>query len=240
MSTLLSCLFSLLMTSSWGFEVPVLQGPVMDQAGLISPAHQVEIEELARRYQNQGVAQIQVLTLPDLQGESIDQASIAITDQWKLGTAEKDNGILLLVSLNPKKIRIEVGQGLEGNIPDVIAKRIIRDVMAPYMREGDPSLGIKMGVYEIASYIDPNVEQAPARGKRSARGKIDLFVTVIMMLAIFLSFIFPRRRQSFFGRGRGGWSGGGVGGLGGFGGGTGGGWSGGGGGFSGGGASGDW
>lgn len=233
----------LLQKAQASFHVPELTGPVVDSAGLISSQDQRFLEDLLLRFQSQ--AQIQVLTIPSLEGDSIESVSIQVTDQWKLGDKKKDNGVLLLIAAKEKKIRIEVGQGLEGVIPDVIAKRIISDVMVPVFRQGSVSKGIVVGVYQIIHTIDPKFENA-STGVNDDQGfsvdqeeslKIKDFVIAIIFIFFFIFL-------SFFNRRGGGGFGGGYMGGGGFGGGfsgsSGGGWSGGGGGFSGGGSSGNW
>lgn len=220
-----------------------MTGPVMDQAGMMRAQDEGQLEGLLRDAKAQGLAQIQVLTVQNLQGATIEQASIQIVDLWKLGTEKADNGVLILVSREDKKVRIEVGQGLEGVLPDILAKRIVSDVMIPLFRQGDFSQGILAGSLAVIQTIDPKqrnegdqyTEIVPQ--KRSLFGKSSIFILFALMV-IFFNII-----GGGGGRGRrlrGGFYGGGLGGLGGFGGSGGGGWSGGGGGFSGGGASGGW
>ncbi len=240
----LSLLFLIL---SWGahaeLKVPSLSDPVMDQAGLISAKDQRFLRELILNFHSRQKGQIQVLTLKDLGGLPIEQASIQITDQWKLGNAQRDDGVLILVAAQERKIRIEVGQGLEGVLPDIKAKRIISDVMAPLFRQASPSQGILLGTYQVMKTIDPEFESGSdlgggtyAQKKQSLGERFEGLFILLFVILMILSNIFRPRRSFWGGRSMGGWGGGGFGG--GFGGG--GGWSGGGGGFSGGGASGDW
>jgi uncharacterized protein len=211
---------------------------VVDQANVVNARDRHVLDELIRRIYEASHVQLQVLTVPSLEGEAIEQASIQVTDKWKLGIKGEDKGVLLFVAPNDHKVRIEVGQGLEGDLPDLIAHRIIVEAIAPKFRTGDISGGILLGVETIASIVAPDAGLGvPLHKKRTinegAAKAVMFFLFVIVML---ISSIFNRRR-GFYG---GGFGGGGLGG-GGFGGGGGsGGWSGGGGGFSGGGASGDW
>ena len=124
------------------FEVPALTGPVVDQAGILSAGEARQIADRLHTIKNQGGAQIQVLIIQSLQGEAIEQVSIQVFDQWKLGDEKKDNGVLFVVSANDRKIRIEVGQGLEGSIPDVIAKRIISEITRPIFKAGNYFAGV--------------------------------------------------------------------------------------------------
>lgn len=233
------------------FEVPPLTGPVVDEADMIRTNDEKILRAWLKDINARGKAQIQVLTVPNLGGLNIEQASIEVAEDWQLGDKKKDNGVLILVALQERKIRIEVGQGLEGELPDAIASRIIRESMTPLFQQGSPSQGIVLGVYQVIRIVEPEfnpderLEQATVRsgGLFSKYEGIFIFLFVIIVL-FFRAIFFPFSRS----RSRGGWGGpGGFGGGGGWGGGSGGGfggsgggWSGGGGGFSGGGASGGW
>jgi len=224
------------------FKVPRLSGPVMDEVGVLRPQDRRELEQILRDYNNQGKAQIQILVIDSLQGLPIEEASIKITDEWKLGTAKQDNGILFLIAPNERQLRIEVGQGLEGTLPDVIAKRIIADTVIPLFKAKNLSAGIVVGTYQIIKYVDEEYanQHLAEPPETPSKGLPGWAVILILLFLLFLGRLLPS--SAFSGgrrRGGGGFYGGGFGG-GGFGGGGGGGWSGGGGGFSGGGASGSW
>lgn len=232
----------LFLFTSWAraeFEIPRLTGPVMDPVGVLRPEDARQLEKVIRDYNRQGKAQIQILVIKSLQGLTIEEASIKITDKWQLGTAKQDNGILFLIAPNERKLRIEVGQGLEGTLPDVIAKRIIADTVIPLFKARNLSAGVVVGTYQIIKYIDQEYadqhlaqQPDPAPTKRLP----GWVVILILLLLLFFGRFLPA--AALAGGGRGGRGGGFYGGGGGFGGG--GGWSGGGGGFSGGGASGSW
>lgn len=220
------------------FNVPLLTGPVIDQVGYLTRGDRQELMQLLYQFNKRGVAQLQVLIVSDLQGLPIEQASIQISDKWKLGSAEKDNGILLLVSEKERAIRIEVGQGLEGAIPDIYAKRIISDQMIPLFRAKRFSAGIVLGVHELLRLADKEfADQQNLESPKSSGFGYDIIVLFVLLILIW---VLGRKgggggrylgRNSRWDTGFGGgsaWSGGG------------GGWSGGGGGFSGGGASGNW
>ncbi|RYZ83806.1 MAG: hypothetical protein EOP06_19245, partial [Proteobacteria bacterium] len=146
----------LLMTCFAGaeFKVPRLTGPVMDEVGILRPDHRRQIEALIRDYNSQGKAQIQLLVVPSLDDTAIEEATIKTTDAWKLGTEKKDNGILFFIAPNERKMRIEVGQGLEGTLTDVEAKRIIEDSVIPLFRSKDMSTGVVVGVVRIIQLVD--------------------------------------------------------------------------------------
>ncbi|OFZ20629.1 MAG: hypothetical protein A2202_03890 [Bdellovibrionales bacterium RIFOXYA1_FULL_36_14] len=226
----------------WSFDVPILTGPVVDHAGLLTVRSKQQIEKFIRDIYQRKDVQIQVLTVNDLQGETIESASIQVVEQWGIGSAKEDLGVLLLISKNDRVMRIEVGQGLEGVLPDAVAKRIIADVITPHFRANDYDAGITNGVITIAQYALPNekIFNSSKGAIQSTSGrpswlKVLLFILFILFIR---TNIFTLLFGSFFGISRfGRRSSGFLGGGSGFGGG---GWSGGGGGFSGGGASGRW
>ena len=179
-----------------------------------------------------------------MQGYPVEDASIKIVEKWGLGSKKQDKGVLLLISLAERKIRIEVGQGLEGDLPDAIAKRIIDEVIAPHFKRQDPSRGVLEGVIQIISQVAPDFDSATEFGvspKRQKKGVSTNGLVLMLLIALFLLRMLTRLGGmgggggGFLGGG-GGWSGGG----GGWSSGGGSSWSGGGGGFSGGGASGSW
>lgn len=222
--------------------MPPLTGPVVDQAAILSPRDHKYLETLARKIHESSQIQLQVLTVKSLEGEVIEQASIKVTDAWKLGKKGDDRGLLLMVAPEERKVRIEVGQGLEGDLPDVMAHRIIDQIILPRFRSGNLSEGIVAGMQTIVSIVAPDAGVERPRKKRHIDSNIVIFLLVLAV--IFFQMLFGgggrgRGRSGFFGGGGGYYGGGGFGG-GGFGGSSGGGWSGGGGGFSGGGSSGSW
>nr|BFD58893.1 hypothetical protein CKG001_10000 [Bdellovibrio sp. CKG001] len=245
--SLFSIFFSLSLAARAEFKVPTLTGPVMDEVGYLSRNDRQELMQLLYDFNKRGVAQVQVLIVPTLDDMPIEMASIAVTDKWKLGDEKKDNGVLFLIAANDRKLRIEVGQGLEGAIPDVIASRIIRDQVVPLFRARQFSAGVVLGTHEILRLADKEFaeqnglqEGVPAKSDRDGAGG-DIPIGVIIILFIIISILgrFGGGRGRYY-RGGGGWGGGYGGGGGWSSGGGGGGWSGGGGGFSGGGSSGSW
>lgn len=242
--SLIFCFSQWFSSVAWAFNVPTLTDPVMDQSGILDFDTKSKLNEVLKNPDVLDKIQLQILVVNSLQEESIESVSIQITDKWKLGTAKKDNGVLFLIAPKERKLRIEVGQGLEGDLPDAIAKRIISDVVTPYFKQGMMSQGITAGTLEILKYAgvkssgiannnDIEFENVP-RQKISLLFWIIIFIVVLIFRTIFFGGGPPR---GGYRGGRGGF-GGGWGGSGGFGGG--GGWSGGGGGFSGGGSSGSW
>lgn len=224
---------------------PILNRPVIDEAGWLSAQEKTELENALVQFRSQGKGQLQVAIVDSLQGLPIENYAIKMVEQWKLGDQKRDDGVLFLASAQDRKMRIEVGQGLEGVLTDLQTKRILDDRVRPLFKSGDFAAGIVAGVAEIISTIDPSYSMAPlsrqGQRPRAAEGESgNSYVFWIILFLIIVSNIFGRgRRRSgllpFLGGimlGRhsgGGWSSGGGSS-----------WGGGGGGFSGGGASSDW
>jgi uncharacterized protein len=226
--------FLLFSFSLYAREVPRLTGPVVDEANLLSSATKNSLETLLYRYKSDTSNQVQVLIVESLEGDAIENFSIQVTDKWKLGDEKKDNGVLFLIAVKDRKLRIEVGQGLEGELPDILAGRIIESVK-PYLKSGNFDEGIYVGTELIIKSLKG--EKIPAAAsRRQGIPFIQLFVMILVVIWFmlnkffwFLPFMGGGRRSGGFYSGGGGFSGGGGGG-----------WSGGGGGFSGGGSSGSW
>lgn len=225
-------------------EVPKLTGPAMDLAGVLSPADQTKIAASLLQFQRSYGPQLQLLVVPALEDETIESYSIKVVDKWQLGTKAKDDGVLLLVATGDHKVRIEVGQGLEGDLPDALAGRIIRAGIIPFFKQDQFSAGIVTGLSMIAESLGGKLENIPAprlntNNRSSGSGLGFLFYLLVFLIGPIL---LGGRRRGGVGTAllAGMFLGGMGGGRGGFGGGGGGGFGGGGGGFSGGGASGSW
>ncbi len=135
-------------------EVPYLSGRVVDDAELLDGAARARLESLLAGYEQRTTAQLAVVTLRTLDGEPIEDFASRAFQAWKLGQKGKDNGVLLVVVPDDRKMRIEVGYGLEGALTDVAASRIIRNVLAPAFREKDFAGGIERGVQAMIGQLD--------------------------------------------------------------------------------------
>ncbi|WOK38273.1 TPM domain-containing protein [Sphingomonas sp. C3-2] len=236
---------------------PPLTGRVVDQANLLSPAQEQEITAKSEALEKASGRQFVVATVSSLEGRDIQDYGYRLGRHWGIGTKEENDGVLLLVAPNERKVRIEVGYGLEPILTDALSSVIINSQILPRFREGDMAGGIVAGADSIVTQISLPADEAAARqqqilanAKDDAEGGIP--ISLIFWLAVLFFFVLPaifggRRRGR---RHRGGgpiviWGpgdwGGGSGGGGSWGGGGGGGsWGGGGGSFGGGGASGGW
>ncbi|UCH53902.1 MAG: YgcG family protein [Pseudomonadota bacterium] len=134
--------------------VPPLSARVVDLTATLSAKQRQSLEgELAAFEQRKG-AQIAVLLVPTTEPEAIEQFSIRVVDAWQLGRKGVDDGLLLLVAKNDRKMRIEVGRGLEGVVPDAIAKRVIAEVITPFFKNGDFYGGIEAGINRLIRIVD--------------------------------------------------------------------------------------
>jgi uncharacterized protein len=174
----------LLPIPTYALDVPRLQGYVNDYAGMISPSAKSRIEEELRAFEQSDSTQIAILTIPSLEGENIEEFSIKVGETWKIGQQGKDNGILFIVSNQERRIRIEVGRGLEGNLTDLMAGRIIDQVIKPRFKQGDFDGGFISGVSALidATRGEFRAEQRPAQRRQSG---FPPFLTFLIFLGIF-------------------------------------------------------
>ena len=134
-------LLALAIAASWlavatAADVPFLTGRVIDEAEILSPATRERLTATLKAHEQATGNQIAVLTVPTLGGESIEDYATRVFETWKLGQRGKDNGVLVVIVPQDRRMRIEVGYGLEGTLTDVAASRIIRSVMAPEFKSG--------------------------------------------------------------------------------------------------------
>lgn len=231
---LLSILF---LGNANALEVPALHERITDQVGMLSENKKQELTSFLEAHESKTGNQIAVLIIPTLGGDSLEDFSIRVVDQWKLGKKGKDNGVLLLIVKNDRKIRIEVGYGLEGELTDAKTAQIIRNIIVPDFKNGDFARGVEDGIMSIVGVLDsqsgmptPSDESSqPTHPERIPSPQLIFFLLIFGIIVLSRLFLPGRYRSSGY------WSSGGFGGGGG-----GGGFSGGGGGFGGGGSSGSW
>jgi len=239
--------------------VPPLTAHVNDTAQLLSQSARERLEQKLSEYERKSGQQFALLTIDSLEGDALESFSIRVVEAWKLGKKGKDDGLLVLVANKEHKLRIEVGYGLEGDITDAFSARVIRNVLVPAMRAGNPAAGFDQAfslLMQKASGEDVAAPEGAAdrQSRRRSSSPFGWLVLLLFISPILVPLVLARMRGGGGGRwGGGGWGGGGGFGGGGFGGGGGGGggWGGGGGGgggfgggggggFGGGGGSGSW
>ncbi|MDY0296688.1 MAG: TPM domain-containing protein [Acidobacteriota bacterium] len=221
-------------------EIPRLSGRVNDGAGILNAEQETTLEGMLQSLEDANTTQVVLLTVNDLQGVPIEDFSIRVAEAWKIGQQGLDNGVIVVVALQERRIRIEVGYGLEPILTDAKCDYIIRRLMIPAFKQGDYYQGIQQGLARISGVITSEFDISPEElarfrreeQKKSEKSPIPIGLIILIIIIVLsnlggrggggLPFIF------FGGGGGGGFSGGG------------GGFSGGGGSFGGGGASGGW
>lgn len=152
-SLFILCFLFLILIKAFGLNVPSLKGRVNDLAGIISADEAKKIEEFLFEVEKRSDVQIAVLTIPSLEGENLEDYSMRVAEAWQLGSKENNSGVLLLVAAHDRKIRIEVGYGLESTLTDAKVGSIIRNIISPEFRKGNYGSGILQGVKTIAGYV---------------------------------------------------------------------------------------
>ncbi len=229
----------------FALDVPPLNGPVNDYAHIFSASETQELNAYLYSIDRQSDLQIAVLTIPSLEGESLEDYSIRVAEKWQIGKKGKDSGVILVIAAQDRKLRIEVGYGLEDRITDAQSSRIIRSIIAPHFKQQEYGKGVLLGVKNLAgialqdeSLINEAVKEAHHQNDDSIPLPLIIFLIIIYLFGsrfmpggLFwpLLFLSSGRRGGYSGRG-GGFGSGGFGG----------GFSGGGGRFGGGGSSGSW
>lgn len=231
---------------------PTLTGRVVDVAGILTPEQRGQLEGKLKAHEDKTSDQVVVATVPNLQGTTIEDYANRLFRAWKLGQAKTNNGVLLLVAPSERKVRIEVGYGLEGALTDALSRVIIASAITPRFKTGDYYGGLDAGVDGILSILSGDAQEwqrkPQVRADEVDTGQVAIFI-ILFLIVLFVAWRMSRggRVGSRGGRGgivilpgpgSGGWGGGFS--DGGSSGGFGGGFSGGGGSSGGGGASGDW
>lgn len=151
-------------------ELPRPQAWVSDLAGVIDASSEARLNQYLGELKRKTGAEVAVVTLKSLEGDSIERFAASLFETWGIGERGKDNGILILLTLEEREVKIEVGYGLEGIIPDGLAGEIIRTQMIPLFREGDYGTGLLRGVATVAQTIanEAGVSLTPPAGVRIA------------------------------------------------------------------------
>ena len=167
--------------------VPSLQARVTDTTGTLTAGQQAELEGKLAAFEQRKGAQIALLIVPTTQPEAIEQYSIRVVDAWKLGRDKPDDGVLLLVALQDRALRIEVGRGLEGALTDITASRIINETIKPLFRQGDFYGGASAGLGRIMQVVDGEPLPPPDRSWRAPGDRLFNFVPFLIMGVLVVS-----------------------------------------------------
>jgi uncharacterized protein len=166
--------------------VPPLEHRVTDLTATLDAAALATLEGRLTAIEARKGSQIAVLIVPTTEPEAIEQYAIRVAEAWQLGRKDVDDGVLLLVAKEDRALRIEVGYGLEGSIPDAIAKQIVADVITPYFRSGDFAGGISAGVEALVRVIDGEPLPPPDRAWKPEASKFEsAFVALLVIAGVF-------------------------------------------------------
>ncbi len=177
---LLGLLLGCLSLSGWALDealadslqaIPPLTGPVVDLTDTLSAQQREQLSQKLRTLHQQYGAQMQVLIVPTTQPEDAFGYSLRVVEKWQLGTKEKDDGLLLLIVKNERKTHIQTGYGLEGVIPDIVVKSLLRDTLAPLLKQGDFAGGINAVTDAVYQRISGEVTAMPVQKKSRGQGK---------------------------------------------------------------------
>jgi uncharacterized protein len=178
--------------------IPELSTRVTDLTQTLSAAEQTALEQKLAAVEAKKGSQIAVLIVPSTQPEDIAQYSIRVAEKWKIGREKTDDGVIVLVAKSDRKLRIEVGYGLEGAIPDLYAKRIISEVISPKFKQGDFYGGLDAGVDSLTKLIDGEALPAPEVSSSSGLSVMN-FLPILMFGALISGLILRSMFGTFLG-----------------------------------------
>ena len=156
----------LLVLPALALDFPALNGRVVDDAGILDEEARAALTQKLAEFEAKTTDQFVVVTLKSLQGTSIEDFGVELGRHWQIGQRDKNNGVLLIVAPNERRVRIEVGYGLEGALTDAVSRLIIENGIAPRFRAGDFAGGVTRGVDDIVSVLSGDAEEWKARAAR--------------------------------------------------------------------------
>jgi uncharacterized protein len=183
--------------------IPELRGPVTDLTGTLTPDQIATLDQRLRAFEAKKGSQIAVLIVPTTQPETIEQYSIRVAEEWRLGRKGVDDGVLLVVAREDRAVRIEVGYGLEGALPDVLANRITDQVIVPRFRSGDFYGGVASAIDRIIAIIEgeplPETLRRPqGQAPQGIGGALPIFLMLVFVISGILRRMFGTLGGAFF------------------------------------------
>lgn len=164
--------------------VPPLERRVTDLTGTLTAAEADALEQRLADFERRKGSQVAILVLPTTAPEDIAAYSIRVAEAWKLGRKGIDDGVLLILAIDDRAVRVEVGYGLEGAVPDAIARRIASDVMTPHFRQGDYFAGLEAGVERLIGVIDGEPLPEPEPGWQEDIGRGQSLLPLLLVVAV--------------------------------------------------------
>lgn len=199
-SILFTLLFSALQLAAISLEaLPTLNSRVVDKTNTLSAAEQGSLTKKLEAFESAKGSQIVVAIIPTTGDETIEQYGIRLAESWKIGREKVDDGILLIVAKNDRKLRIEVGYGLEGVVPDAIAKRIIENIILPEFRSGSFYAGINHGTDVLIDLVNGE-PLPPAISKKSNKKNKGLPISGVWIVFVFVGLILQSLAVRLFGK----------------------------------------
>jgi len=166
--------------------IPALSARVTDQAGVLDANEQATLEAQLADLETRTGSQVAILSVPTTAPEPIEGYAIRVADQWQLGRAGVDDGVLIVLAVEDRALRVEVGYGLEGAIPDALAYRITNDVMVPRLADGNLAGGLQAGVDAIAAAIEGEELPLPAPSGDTGFSGLENVLPVVLVVAVFV------------------------------------------------------
>lgn len=189
-------LLTIVSISAHALEVPSLNGHVNDYAGILSAGIVSNLEAQLVELEKSDSTQVVVLSIESLEGEVLEEFSIKVAETWKIGQQKVDNGVILLISKMDRKIRIEVGRGLEGKLTDLISGRIIGNEITPKFKNGDYDGGVVAGVSAIIAAIKGEYK-ASSEKNELVDPEVSFFILICFVIFYWIiSFVLPNMKFS--------------------------------------------
>lgn len=207
--TALLAALAMLAALLWPFQasaqtpVPKLTARVVDQTGSLTASERERLEAKLRAFEEKRGSQVAVLLVPSIGTETIEEFAGRVTDEWQLGRKGVDDGVLLVVAKQERKIRIHTGRGVQGTLTDALSKRIVSDIVAPRFRNGDFAGGIEAGVDAVMKAIEgeelPLPQATPSHGKVDAVSSYSDFLWIAFFLVPVVGMVLRGMFGRFFG-----------------------------------------
>lgn len=170
-------------------QIPALRAPVMDEANVLTDAQEADLNQLAYEINTNQGPQITIFTVNDMQGNVIEEFSIRVGEKWQLGTKDRDNGLLIIIAKAERQMRIEVGNGIEGEITDYDSSQYIRNILTPAFKAGDFHGGLKTVMLDVAQKFNIQLNEGTRFVRRSSpprvvTGPFVIFLPILLLILI--------------------------------------------------------
>jgi uncharacterized protein len=188
-NAILGLLLSVAASAAYALTFPAATGRVVDDAGILDPSTKAALERKLAEFETKTTGQLVVVTLKSLQGTSIEDYGYQLGRHWQIGQKEKNTGALLIVAPNERKVRIEVGYGLEGTLTDAVSRLIIENAIIPRFRANDFTGGISRGIDDIIQAASVDAEEWKARARQrpdNQPGLVDVLALVFFLFIFFM------------------------------------------------------